>query len=489
MNKGRVLLLIHNLHQPDTFFNIGTGYLSSMLKKYGAEVDIFDMAIHDLNNEQLADYLKDNNKYDIIGLGFLSARYKETVRPLCKVINQYKGNALLVLGGTGASAIPKYTLEDAEADIVCVGESEEILPELLNCKINGGNYSDVKGIVFRKGNEIIATPRRTPIKNLDTIPFPDWSAFSMEKYTTNIKLAGMTEKDKCFPMVTSRGCTNKCTFCYRMECGIRVRSLENIIKEIKYLKEVYDISYFFMFDELFLCNRKRVFDFAEELKKNNLHITYNCNARVSLFDEDIARCLQDSGCIFINFGFESTSQKVLDAMNKNVKVEQNYQVAEICKKLDISMGTNILWNMPFDNEKTLKDNTQFILDYSDFSQVRTIRPVCCYPGSDLFWKSIADGQLKDEGDFFNKFKNSDLITVNYTDLPLEECYRLLFKANKKLIIHHYQNTNQDWNAANEIINGFKDLYDGKDIKFRGARSDATNEDKRKIVRQVNEIRK
>jgi radical SAM superfamily enzyme YgiQ (UPF0313 family) len=488
MNKGRVLLLIHNLHQPDTFFNIAAGYITAILKQYGAEVSILDMAINDLNEEDLIDYLKDNN-FDIIAMGFLSARYSETVKPLCKVINQYKGDAILCLGGHGASAIPRFNLEDTGADLIFIGESEESFPEVLNCKINGGNYADVKGIAYRDGNEIKITAKRIPVQNLDSIPYPDYSAFNMSKYTTNIKLAGMTEKDKCFPIVTSRGCTNRCTFCYRMERGIRTRSTENIIQEIKYLNSEYGITYFFAFDELFIYSKKKIFEFAEALKKNNLHIMFNCNARTSLFDMEIAKCLQDSGCLFINFGFENMENSVLVAMHKNTTSKQNFEAAEICKKLGISMGVNMLWNMPLDNEKTLEDNTQFILDYSDFSQVRTIRPVTCYPGSDLFWKSIADGELKDEGDFFNKFKNSDLITVNYTKLPLERCYELLFNANKKLILHHYTHTNNDMVAANKLIQSFKDLYDGKDVKFRGARSDATNEDKRKILRQVNEIRK
>jgi radical SAM superfamily enzyme YgiQ (UPF0313 family) len=482
MNKGKALILIHNLHQPDTFFNIGAGYLVSVLKQYGAEVDVFDMAIEDLNEDQLADYLQDNNDYDIIGLGFLSARFRETVEPLCKVINKYKNNALLVLGGNGASAIPRYTLEKTQADIICVGESEESIVEVLNCKVNGGNFTDIKGIVYRKGNEIIINPRRNPVANLDSIPFPSWSDFNMQKYTSNIKLAGMTEKDKCFPITTSRGCSNRCTFCYRMERGLRGRSVSNIIQEIFYLNKEFGITYFFMFDELFIYSRKKIFEFAEKLKQNNLHISYNCNCRVDLFDEEIAKCLQDSGCLFLNVGFENQSQVVLDEMKKNATVVQNRKVAEICKKIGLGMGLNTIWAMPFDDEETLKANKEFIMEFNLYDQLRTVRPVSPFPGSELFWNSIANGQLKDEDDFFNKFKNSDLITVNYTNLPTEKCYELLFETNKELIIDHYQHTNKDMVAANKLIQDFKELYSGKDMKFRGAKSDTTNEDKRKIIR-------
>lgn len=486
MNKGKVLIIVHNLHQPDTFFNIGAGYIVSVLKQHRVNVDVFDMAINDLNESDLANYLKTSIDYDLICLGFLSARFKETVEPLCKVINEYKGNAWLVLGGNGASAIPVYNIEQTKADVICIGESEETIVDVLECKINKGDLSKVEGIVYKASTRIVdmiwsALPRK-PIKNLDSIPFPAWEEFDMGKYTETIKLAGMTDKDKCFPIVTSRGCTNKCTFCYRMHKGVRIRSIDNIIKEIKYLNSVYGITYFFIFDELFICSKQRIFDFAKALKDNNLNILYNCNARVTLFDEEIAKCLLDSGCVFVNFGFESTSQKVLDAMNKNAKVEQNVKCAEICKRIGLGMGVNILWGMPYDDEETLKNNVDFIMEYTLFDQCRTIRPVTPYPGCDLFWQAIASGQLKNEGDFFEKFKNSDLMTVNYTKLPTEKCYELLFEANKKLILYHYANTNCDFKKANELIQGFKDLYSGKDIKFRGARSDATNEDKRKIIK-------
>jgi len=481
MNKGRVLVLVHNLHQPDTFFNIGAGYLVSVLKQHGAMVDVFDMAIDNLDESDLADYLQDNS-YDIIGLGFLSARFRETVEPLCKVINQYKNNALLVLGCNGASAIPEYTLKKTQADVICIGESEETIIDLLNCKINSGDYSKVKGIAYWDNNKVKINIRRKPIKNLDIIPFPHWSSFNMQKYTTNIKLALMEDNDKCFPMVSTRGCTNACTFCYRMCRGVRARSIDNVIEEMKILNQEYLVNYFFFFDELWIYNKLRVFDFAKALEKNNLNIKFNINARVDLIDEDIIKCLKDFGCVFLNFGFEASQDNILREMKKNTTVEMNYRAAEMAYKYDIGMGINVLWGFKNDDEITLRKNADFVKQFSKFDQIRTVRPVTSYPGSELYYQALREGKLKDDDDFFNKFKNSDLITVNFTDLPLEECYRLLYEVNKELVLFHYEHTNQDWDAAWKIINGFKNLYEGKNFKFRGARSDTTNADKRKITR-------
>jgi radical SAM superfamily enzyme YgiQ (UPF0313 family) len=483
MNKGKVLFIISDLYQEDVFFPLSIGYLISSLHNTfpNVESEVYDMALTHATNEELADYLQDN-KFTMICLGFLSARFKETIEPLCKVINQHKKDSVLILGGHGASGLPEWILQKTQADIVCLGEGEEVIPEIYDTCVNGKSLLNIDGIAFRNGNKITINPKRKPIKNLDSLPYPYWEKFDMSRYTTNIKLALMEDNDKCFPMISTRGCSNACTFCYRMHRGIAVRSIPNIIEEIKILNQIYGVSYVFFFDEMWILTKKRVYEFAKALKDNNLNIKFNINARVEIIDENIIKCLKDSGCVFINYGFEGNQQNILDTMKKNATVEQNYHAAEITYKYDLGMGINVLWGFKGDNEETLRKNVDFVKQFSKFDQIRTVRFPTPYPICELYNQAIADGKLKDADDFFNKFKNSDLMTVNFTDLPLEECYRLMFEANKELITFHYENTNNDMVAANKLIQDFKDLYDGKDIKFRGARSDATNEDKRKIIR-------
>jgi hypothetical protein len=72
-------------------------------------------------------------------------------------------------------------------------------------------------------------------------------------------------------------------------------------------------------------------------------------------------------------------------------------------------------------------------------------------------------------DFFNRFKNSDLLLVNFTDIPEKEFYRMLFEANRDLIIDHYQHTTGNMESAHVLINSFHNLYFGNNLKFRGAR--------------------
>ena len=466
--KGKVLFIIHDLYQIDNHFPSGIGYLAAVLKKNGTNVEIFSQDVFHYTNDELADFLQ-KNQYDIIGLGFLAARFKETVQELCEIVNKRKKNAWFVLGGQGPSPIPEYILKITNADIVAIGEAEETFLEILNCKMDEGDLSNIKGIAYREGETIHINERRKPVFNLDSIPFPQYDLFPMNEYTSCLYKYNMDDHDKALDMCTSRGCINHCSFCYRMEKGIRFRSINNVIEEIIELKEKYGVTYFSMYDELFTYPKKRIFQFIDELERNDLSIKYDCQGRVDTFDAEIADCLTSSGCQFINFGFESMDQIVLDHMKKNTKVEDNIKAIEIALKYKLGVGLNFLWGNIGDTEETLKKNVNFIKKYNPYYQLRTIRPVTPYPGSELYDQAISQGILTGPEDFFEKFKNSDLLTVNFTNIPNDNFYKLLFEANKDLILDHFIHTTGNLNQASTFINDLKSLYFEGNIKYRGAR--------------------
>lgn len=465
--RPKVLFIIHDVYQEDNFFPVGPGYLCAVLLQAGCDVQVYPMDVFHYTNNQLADHLEGCN-YDLICCGFLAARFKETIIGLAETVNKFKKNAWFVLGGHGPSPIADYMLKVTGADVVVIGEGENSIYELAQCKEARGNLADVQGIAFREGENTIFTGRNKLFRALDKLPFPAWELFPMDKYSTCLKFAGMSSKDRAFPILSNRGCFNRCNFCYRLEKGIRSRSVENIIAEMCILQEQYGISYFFFIDELFVSSKNRVKKFAAALKKSGLKVMLNVESRVDVFDEELAEILKDMGCVFVNIGFESTSQQVLDKIGKNVTVEQNHRAAAIAKSMGIGIGLNCIWGEPGDDEKSLWGNVEFIMKYNLYDQIRTIRPVTPYPGCDLYYEAINKGLLKGPGDFFDKFRNSDLITVNFTNMPDHRCYELLLEANKRLIIDHYEHTSGNMSQAYELIEKFRQLYAGEIMNFRGA---------------------
>lgn len=464
-----VLFIVHDLYQEDNHFPLNIGYLSAILVEQGCDVQIYSMDIYHYTNEDLAHFLK-NRKFDLIGISFLAARYTETIKPLCKVINKYKKDAWLVLGGHGPSPIPKFMLRETNADIIVIGEAEKTIKDLIYCKSFHRDISNVNGIAYKEYGKIKITKKRKPIKNLDSIPFPEWTLFPMEKYSNCLKFPGMDKNDKLLPIITGRGCTNNCNFCYRMEKGIRLRSIKNVVAEMIILNIVYGITYFNICDELFGYPKKRVFEFQEELERQDLHIKYFCAARVDTIDKEVLQSLKESGCKFLNFGFESSSQKVLDLMHKHTTIEQNIKAIELSKERGFhTTGLNFIWGNKGDTINSLNDNVKLIMKYQDYTQLRTIRPVTPYPGCELYYEAIEKGLLKGPKDFFDKFSNSDLITVNFTKYPLDVCYYLLYNANEKLIEDYYKHSSKDFVKAHDLIESFYDLYFMGNTKFRGAR--------------------
>ncbi len=465
---GRVLLIVHDNYQDDNDFPLGPAYLAAALKREAIDVEVYCQDVFHYPNSHLAELLESEH-FDLIGLGFMAARFKETVEPLCRIINQHKKDAWLVLGGYGPSPIPEYMLQETRADVIAIGEAEKIIIDLVNCKINKSNLAGVNNIAYRDGDEIHVNERKKLIASLDSIPFPAWELFPMDKYTTCQIYPGQEKTERSLAMISTRGCIARCSFCYRMEKGVRRRSLDNVIEEIKTLMSRYNITYFFIADELTFFKKDKVLEFEEALKKSGMKIKYHCELRANLVDEEVVESLQRSGCRFVNIGFESMDQKVLDRMSKGTTVEDNIRAAEICNKAGLTMGLNVIWGNPYDTEASLWQLVDFTKKYNTYGQLRTIRPITPYPGCPLYYDAIQMGLLKGPDDFFEKFKNSDLITVNYTDIPTDECHSLLFAANTELILDHFLKTNDDMREAKRMIDAFYGLYFEKDYKFRGAR--------------------
>lgn len=464
MNE-RALIIVHDNYQEDNYFPLGAAYVAAVFDFADVHVDTYCMDVYHHTNDDLSDYL-DCHDYDYICLGYLAARFNETVLDLSRVINEKKKDAKFIIGGHGVTPIPKYMLEKTHADVAILGEAEQQIYTLTQHV----PYGEIDGIAFvTERNEIeINTPAK-PIKKVGLIPFPLWSVFPMAKYINAAKWKGWETGDRSFAILTSRGCVNKCNFCYRMEKGIRVRSIPNIIAEIKELNSTYGINYFLIQDECFILNKKRLQLFIDALNELNFPIKYCCDCIVNRFDDEIANMLKESGCQFINFGFESNNQKILDAIHKRTTIAQNRKAAEIAMKHELAMGLNFIWNEYGDDYETICNNMEFIKEFSDCYQLRTVKPVTPYPGSELYYRALNDGKLKDEDDFFRKYKNTDLITVNYMDIDRDEAHRHLFEINSELIRWHGKQTNRDADAVDVDIESFRRLYFENDYHFRGVR--------------------
>ena len=192
--------------------------------------------------------------------------------------------------------------------------------------------------------------------------------FPIEYYRL-MRLPHSTNHDFVMPVLSARGCTFKCNFCYRMETGYRIRNAEAIVEEIRYLQKQYRINYIDFADELLMSSKTRVEELCQAFQKAKLKFKWFCNGRLNYAEPSILKLMKDTACVFINYGIEAFDDEVLKSMNKALTTRQIVNGIETTLDAGISPGFNIIFGNIGDNEQTLQKGVDFLLKYDDCAQL------------------------------------------------------------------------------------------------------------------------
>jgi len=419
-------------NRPPSFFPLGLGYLSKVLLNSGHEVEIFDIWAHQYKNKEVKEKIK-RLKYDIVGISALSTQYAY-VKWLTSELKKHS-NAPIVVGNALATYSPEIVLKHTKTDICCIGEGEITLKEIIE---NINKLEKVKGIYFKKGNKIIKNQLREYIKDLDSIPFPAWDLFPMDIYLKNCRLWGglITAMN----LITTRGCPYNCKFCSKTFREIRLRSAENVIKEIKTLKDKYGIEGIFFSEELLVINKARTIAICEKIKK--LKMKWVCQGRVNLVNLELLKCMKNAGCIVVGYGIESGSQIILDNMNKMVTVEQ----AEMAIKNTIKAGMNpmiqMMYGYPGETKETLQETISFFkrcpyLGPQGIANAVKFSPITPLPGSELYEQVVKNGLIKNEEEYLYSLEGGFMpdgtrTLVNFTNFSEKRFYAVMKRVEKQI---------------------------------------------------------
>jgi len=466
----RILLVVYDNESYISQFPLGLAYVAAVLRKTGMEVEIYSQDIHHWPEEHLTRHL-DANRYDAVGVSVIGGYYQ--YRKLLKIseaVNRSKQRPFYVIGGHGPSPEPGYFLEKSGADAAVIGEGEDTAVELFTALAEKKPLSGIPGIAYRDGDAVRTNDRRPLIQDIDAIPMPAYDMFPMDVYRL-LRMPNCSTTDFVVPMLSGRGCTFQCNFCYRLDKGFRPRSAEAIIEEIQYLKKDHGATYIAFFDELLMSSVQRTEELCRAFLKAKLNILWDCNGRLNFAKPDLLGLMKEAGCVFINYGIEAFDDATLRVMKKGLTTAMITAGIEATLKAGVSPGLNIIFGNIGENRETLRKGTEFLLKYDDGAQLRTIRPVTPYPGSPLYHHAIKEGLLKDCADFYeNKHLNSDLLAINFTELSDEEFHGALFDANCRLFRNHFEM--KERGAAAQA----KKLYIEGDTDFRGFRHASSKAD-------------
>lgn len=360
----------HYLASTDSEFPIGLCYLGAVLEKAGHRPEIFDSQLIEEPEKQLSNLIR-QKKFDVVGFSAVTPSAKRT-SIMASIVKEIQPNTTTIVGGvhptvTGADVLKQMP----DVDIAVFGEGELTIIDLLEHLEHKESLDEVRGIAFRTDEQIVRTERRELIKDLDTIPFPAHHLVDLNKYTPP---PGLFFEKPIIPMTSSRGCPYDCAFCadtviWQGKC--RMRSAQNVVDEMEYLKEKYGAREIKFFDDTFTVSRKRTVEICSEILKRDLGLIWRCASRVDKVDPELLKLMRESGCRSISFGIESGDDEILKRMNKKITVEQARQAVKWSKEVGIETKGFFMLNYPGENiettEKTIRLSRELYLDFVGFN--------------------------------------------------------------------------------------------------------------------------
>ena len=357
---------------PQTSYALGLLYLHSHLELKGHSVrtiltneDSFSVSKDKINraiSEEMPDY---------IGMQMLTQTRINVFRMIEYLHNNYP-NIKIIVGGIHATIMYDQIIRKYPYIIITIGEGEITLSEIID------SSSMPDGVAYWNGVDVIKTPNRKLIENLDELPFPSHKQAINKGRTTAT-------------VISSRGCYSSCSFCclnpYAKKT-IRFRSSKNIVDEIEYiLTEFPQITTIAFVDDSFTVNSNRVIDLCKEIIIRELNwLNYTCVAKFKPFHEKMIPYMESAGFKIINFGLESGNEEILTQCHKNLKQNDMINTLSKLKHSIIEYNVYLIVGLPGETNKTIDETAKFIqrLQRIKYAIITDTTVLAVYPGTEIY---------------------------------------------------------------------------------------------------------
>jgi len=386
-------------------------YLARVISDGGIDCEIIDIKADTKTREDAAKRRISQKileeieriKPSIVGITWYSPDFND-VAYLSECIKGFDIKIKIIVGGIHPTLHPEdFLYDDSPIDCVVVGEGEKIIIPLIDRLIKNQDISAIAGVGFYNHNDNKAVVQGVAevSDNLDEIPFPAYDKINMKHYTTPNPYAIRGMYLSSFHIMASRGCPSQCSFCVSKHLAqkmakknlFRIRSAENIADEIEFLKKEYKIDAFYFADDAFTINASKTIKICNEIIKRNIDIVWGCSTRISSVNEELIKKMKEAGCLQIDFGVESGSDKILSFLRKGIDVAQIKKAFALCNKYRIRTFANILLNTPEETEEDLSETLKLLTEIRP--SIVLFNMFIPYPGTDIYYEKI--GRLsKDE---------------------------------------------------------------------------------------------
>jgi len=399
----------------------GLLYVAGMLIKEGHHVEFIDGAFR--THEQITEHVR-RMKPDFVGIYSNAALWNKAKRTAAD-IKLISKDIHIAVGVPLPIAWKNRCIEESpDIDSLCTGEGEYTVVEMTQRLTSGQSLEGVQGIIYRDSSgQIHTNPIRPVVEDLDSIPFPPrYLLGDLEKYRQ------VTSKDRFVNIIGSRGCTNRCLYCFQIDPRryIRFRSAQNVVDEVEECVRVYKAEEIRYLDDNFTKDNERAFEICAELKRRKLDkVPWYVSSRVDCVTKDLLKAMKDAGCYFILFGAESGVQKDLKMIGKNITTEQIKQVVKDANDVGLKTYTPFIFGIPGQTFEDGLKTIDFAIKLNSFYvNFHTMAP---FPGTRLYNHLDKFGTMVDGTDALT-FEGAAFVPHTMTR---EEIHKLRATAFKK----------------------------------------------------------
>jgi anaerobic magnesium-protoporphyrin IX monomethyl ester cyclase len=423
--------------------NMGMRTLSNFLKLQGHDVQLIFLNVktEHVNDKLLRKTLEVCRDSDIIGFSVMTMQYEKSVQ-VSEYLRKHLQGKVFVWGGIHATLCPDECI--AHADIVCIGDGEEFMLDLLSAIENHQDISHIEGSWSRQGETIVQNPIRPVCEDINKFPPPDFDyhnkwivmhdelvPVSLEMQKHEFKNDFLKFKDGkssyCYITQISRGCPHRCTYCsnalflniFKGKGKIlRRKSSDIFIKELKDVLEMYPFINAFDFydDTFFAATDEEIITFAEQYKKE-IGLPFFCLASPTTLNEVKLKALMGAGMGHIQMGVQSGSERVnKEIFHRFVPNSLTIQKMKLLNKYKnkLTPSYDFIVDNPYETTNDMLETVRFMYKIPKPYKVQLFSLVF-YPKTELYERALREGILKDEMTGYHKSlsKQANMNSMNF----------------------------------------------------------------------------
>lgn len=406
------------------YIPMGIAHLSSALKSEGHITSLMDYTWGGGIKSCLGKVNRE--RPDIIAITMFSGM-KDFVAGLAREIKK-EFDVPIIAGGPHPTVASEEAISIPHIDMICVGEGEDVICELLARLEEKQNLEGVKGLWFKKDGAIVKNEVGSLKENLDEYPFPDRELFDFQRY--------LKARDGVMDVIAGRGCPYSCTYCinpylqglYKGKGSfIRKRSVENVVSEIAQILKQYQIKGVAFHDDIFTISKAWLREFADVYRKD-IGLPFTCSARPESVDEETVALLKKANCISISIGIESGNERIRrEVLHRPLTDQAIINAFDLAREAGISTYSYNMIGVPYETREDIEKSIELNRKVRPSSlQVTVFQP---YPGTELRALSVEKGWLADEDTTPESHKFYSIMKYHYISKKEIERERAFFRYN------------------------------------------------------------